>query len=693
MRSAQGTPHRRPDSGGPLSGQRSTERTLVLLGILLVLAGGILAYSNSLSGGFFFDDHVSIVENQNIRDLWPLARVVNAPPDQPIAGRPLVAVTLAFNYAISGLDVWSYHLFNLAAHLLAGLLLFEILRRTLSLGPGRHRFSRRAVPLSAAAAFLWTIHPLQTESVTYIVQRAEAMVGFFYLLTIYGLIRGTTAAGARPRRAWLVAGVISCALGMLTKEVMITAPIIAFLYDRIFLSSSFREVVRKRGWFHAGLAATWSILLVIIASAPRGGTTGFDMAGLGPMEYARSQFGVILHYLRLSFWPHPLVLDYGWKVARSASEIALPAAAILVLLLATLQALRRRPALGFIGVWFFAILAPTSSIIPIQDLCFEHRMYLPLAAVITLAVLGAYAAGGAVLRRLGRGSSRSLGWGLGICLVLGSGALLGAHTHARNRDYHDEVSFCRREAILRPDNWRTHRNLGMALVRVGRLAESIPLFEKSIALRPNNAIAHCNLGNSLALLGRPEDAMSHYKEAIRLKPAYAEAYANQGRLLAEQGQRVEAVESYERALQIRPDLFDARLFAAHLLASLGRDEAALRHYRSAVSLRPAHIGARNGLAWLLATSPIDAIRDGRQAVALAEAFCAETGFQDPSLLDTLAAACAESGRFEDAARWQGEAIRRARSADPPRGDLDDLAARLALYQGGRPFRRGTGSPS
>ncbi len=169
-------------------------------------------------------------------------------------------------------------------------------------------------------------------------------------------------------------------------------PFLVLLYDRVFLASSLREVFRKRWGLYLGMALT-SVILVSMIEASL--TRGFGTMGKVPTvgEYARTQFGVVVHYLRLSFWPAPLCLDYGWPVAKSAWEIIPPAVAISVLFLTTCVALWRWPRWGFLGACFFLTLAPSSSLLPIPDLAFEHRMYVPLAPLVAAVVLGGYAAG------------------------------------------------------------------------------------------------------------------------------------------------------------------------------------------------------------------------------------------------------------------------------------------------------------
>ncbi|HEX7598176.1 MAG TPA: hypothetical protein VF518_08170, partial [Polyangia bacterium] len=302
----------------------------------LLVAAIVAAYANSFHGPFLFDDVPSIIENQSIRSLGSL-QVLAAPPDAiTTAGRPVVNLSLAINYAIGGLAVEGYHVVNLALHILAALALFALVRRTLLLPTLSAQFGAAATGLALAVALLWAVHPLQTESVTYVVQRAEAIVGLFYLLTLYCFLRGATADRGR---AWYAAAVGACALGMASKEVMVSAPLVTVLFDRTFLAGSFRESLRRRWRLWLAMAATWALLALLHhLSRNRGGSAGFGL-GMTAWAYARTQFGCIMHYLRLTVWPTPLVLDYGYPIARTAAEIVPYALGVFVLIAATVAGL------------------------------------------------------------------------------------------------------------------------------------------------------------------------------------------------------------------------------------------------------------------------------------------------------------------------------------------------------------------
>src|SRR5262245_19359527 len=199
---------------------------------------------------------MEVIEDVSIRTLWPPWEAMFSAGN---VARPLVGLSLAISYAMSGLEVWSYHLFSVCVHVLASLALYGVVRRTLETPQMAERFGSASKGLALAVSILWLVHPLQTESVTYIVQRAEAMVALFYLVTLYCVIRGTTSSS--PWR-WYCAAIACSAAGMSTKPVMATAPLLILAWDAIFSSESVTQILKRRGAVYAGLAMTWIIVVV-----------------------------------------------------------------------------------------------------------------------------------------------------------------------------------------------------------------------------------------------------------------------------------------------------------------------------------------------------------------------------------------------------------------------------------------------
>jgi tetratricopeptide (TPR) repeat protein len=589
------------------------------LPVLVVLAG-VVAYCNSFSGAFVFDDQSHIVEDTRIRHLQPIWDLVSD------ARRPVVKLSLAVNYALDGLNVWGYHVFNLAVHILAGLTLFGVVRRTLLRRGLRDRYGPVSAWLATVVAVIWVVHPLQTQSVTYIIQRGEALMGLFYLLTLYCVIRGVDSARAH---IWYGLAVVACALGMGSKAVMVTAPVLVLLYDRTFLSSSFAELARRRWGLYLGLAATWGTLAVfgvaqgVLDPTPRyAAGVGFAFKGIMPLEYALTQPGVILHYLKLSLWPVGLCIDYDWPIAKTVAATAVPGCVLVILLAATVWALVRRPWLGFAGAWFFVVLAPTSSFVPVKDVVFEHRMYLPLAAVVVLVVTGAYEVLGYFIRRLSLPSgSQRAATAVPVVAVV---TLLCWATIARNRDYRSEADLWKSVVAVRPNNARAHTNIGLALIQEGKIPEGMTALNRALELDPTNANAHNGYGIAFAKLGRIDEALEAFNEALRIRWRFAEARFNLGKAFAARGQLEEAVEQYRIVIDWHTPLKQTRLYVdlslnlGTALYALGRVDEAIEAFREAVQSDPEHAAAREnlGTALLDKGKAGEAIRWFRRALLL-----------------------------------------------------------------------------
>ena len=604
---------------------------------LLVIAAGLLAYHNSFTGPFIFDDTGSIQQNPTIRHLWPIWQSLSPPRwgGLTVEGRPLINLSLAVNYAIGGTEVWGYHALNLAIHILAGLTLLGIVRRTLLQPRLRERFGAVANELALAVAVLWTVHPLQTESVTYIIQRAESIMGLFYLLTLYCFIRG--AESPRPR-VWYGLCLSACALGMASKEVMASAPLLVMLYDRAFVSGSSREAWRRRGPLYAGLASTWILFGYLVFFHGSFGTAVINAksGGVTWWAYLLTEPGVILHYLRLSAWPHPLCFDYfGWPTAGTGLSILLPGLVIAILLGATAWTCKTNSVWGLLGAWFFLILAPSSSFIPTDSPAFEHRMYLALAAVVVLVVMGIHALAG---RRT-----------VIVMAVLAVG--LGLVTVQRNQDYRSEIAIWADTVAKRPENSRGRCNLGVALVRAGRVEEAIGHLEQALRINPDGAEVHCDLGFALAQAGRIPEAITQYEQALRIKPDYAKAHSDLGVALAQVGRIPEAIEHLERALRIKPDYAEAHCNLGVALAQAGRIPEAIEHLERALRIEPDNAEAHNNLGNVLRQSGKieEAIAHYEQALRI------EPDYAEAH--HNLGVASAQAGRMPEAIEHLERALR------------------------------------
>lgn len=575
----------RPHPWGALSGWPAG-----LVAALVIIAAGYAAYRAGLGAPFVFDDLSAVRDNASIRHLWPLGGPLALEPQtggSGADGRPLVNLSLAVNYALGGLEVGGYRFFNLAAHLGAALVLLALVRRTLLLPAGG--FSEgRARAVAAAAALLWTLHPLQTESLMQVQNRSEILAALCFFLTLYAMARG--AAGPRSG-GWYALAVLACLAGMACKELMVSAPLVALLYDRTFLTGTFREAWRRRGPLYLALGATWGLLaLLVVSQGGRSGTAGFGL-GVSSWDYLLTQCYALVIYLKLAVWPHPLVFDYGQSIIRRWTEVWPQALLLLALAGGTVWALRRRPWLGFLGFVFFAALAPSSSVVPVvTQTMAEHRMYLPLAPLLVLAALGL-----AALPRAG--------WPLLALAALGCGLL----TSRRVVVYQDEITLWSDTIARRPGSAAAHNNLGTELLNhPGRLDEAIAHFEAAVRLKPEFAEAHYNLGTALLRApGRLDDAIASFRTVLRLKPDSALAWHNLGNALVRvPGAHDAAITCFRAAIRLEPGFAEAhRDLGVALAAVPGRLPEAIACYETALRLWPGYAAAENSLGNALLQNP------------------------------------------------------------------------------------------
>lgn len=303
----------------------------ILIAALLVVAA-VLAYANTFRVPFLLDDASAI---QNNRSLTPPLRwqsVLAAADAGTATGRPLLNASFALNRAMGGESVVGYHAVNLSLHVLSTLALYGLVRRTLLLKGLRDGFSLGAEHIAGLAALLWTVHPLLTEAVTYISERAESMAAFFYLVTLYAFVRAvpgespsrTESAAERRPRGWLLVSLISCLCGMATKEVMVTAPVLVLLYDRTFISGSFLAALRSRRGYYCGLASSWVLLGVLLFAHPLAGRSVGYGFGVSATACLLTEAKAVATYARLVAWPHPSFLTMAGNPGRATPGVSCP---------------------------------------------------------------------------------------------------------------------------------------------------------------------------------------------------------------------------------------------------------------------------------------------------------------------------------------------------------------------------------
>lgn len=610
----------------------------VLLAAALLSVAVVLAYSNTFHASFVFDDIPYIEENTVIRELgnfWP-----------PSGTRYFTYLSFALNYHFGGLEVFGYHVVNTAIHIVNSVLVFIIVSLTLRTPAAAASTLARsggAVPAGFALAIftsaLFALHPVQTESVTYLTQRFASLTAMFYLLSV-ALYAGWRLTSPRLSvRPLYVLAIVAAAVAQMTKEIAFTLPFAVILYELVFFSgANDGPGPRKR----AGYLFPFLLLLAIIPvnlffpHQPSGGEETIEemvrrlqvteLETLSRYEYLVTQFRVLVTYLRLLVLPVGQNLDYDYPrytsffapaVLASFAFLAAVFAGAVYTLARSVKSRALPGMLASFGVlWFFMTISIESSIIPIADVIFEHRLYLPSFGLF----LAAGAGGAALWQRVVPGT-RTVGFLLVITLVCS--AVFGAATYKRNFVWQDQFTLY--DDILRksPEKPRVHYDLGNIYYKAGRLDEAIESYRLALALDPEYANAlnmlgvayrdlgmveravgplaeaarlkpyrarfHNDVGYAYYLAGDIDHAIAALKEAIERRPAMSEAHNNLGLAYAAKGLMGEAIDEFTRAVGHKPENAAAHYNLADALAGAGRYGEAADHYRRFIETAPEHL--------------------------------------------------------------------------------------------------------
>lgn len=581
-----------PDSAPHPSAEPELSWAIRCAGAFLVLTAFVVFW-NGLPGVFIADDHILEQPISFAQTVWPLRQTVAIPG---IGGRPVLSLSFALNRIIAPAQPWHFRIVNIAIHAAAGLLLFGLVRRAIGHYakqvameterpiPSEVANPRFAIGFAFAVALLWLVHPLQTASVTYIMQRAESLTGLLLLLTLYAAVRRFDGGGP----FWTLLAVAACILGMGVKQTMFAAPALVLLYDYTFVAGGFSRALRTRPGLYAGLSLSWALLAALIVVCQLNDPHP-EFGARNPWPYALSQPGVILYYLRLAFWPDPIVALYAWPYAKTAVQIVPPLLAVGVLAGLTLWGLWRRSWIGFVGAWLFLILAPSSSFAALEQLIQCHRMYLPLAAVSVLTVVAVCVMLGWIVRRTG-GETH---WIQVVAVVLLAcvAAWLAWGAMRRNLVYRNELAFWQDNVARQPESRAALSALGSEYSIRNLTTEAEASFRRALEVddSPMPVDVYYNLGLLTLRGGRFDEALSHFRAAHDLRPYHAGTVEKIGATLAAQGKFPAAVEQLDKALNMLPDAAVAA--AAHnnlgaIRSHQGRLQQAAAHYRLAIELQP-----------------------------------------------------------------------------------------------------------
>lgn len=663
-----------------------------------------ILYGNSLETPFLLDD-------QYLHSREPAMRSPAAALSSPLPRR-LGMLSFALNYHWHGLWFPGYHVVNLAIHGLAATFLFGLLRGTLARCVGRadSAASERVDLWAGLIALVWLIHPLQTGSVTYVIQRFESLMGLFVLISLYAVMRAANVAAVAssegretpeaqedppppsaclPRPAWRAAGMR--AAGMLaagiqaatwraatwraatwraagwqaaavaaafaasaTKEVAVVLPLLALAYDRVYWAGSWAELARKRVWLHAGLLS--AALSVVYHSSPAlsgaiESSAGFNVPGMTWWQYLRSQPEVLLRYLWLAVWPGDLCFDYNWPVANSFWRIYPAGLMVVGLLSAAAWLMMKAPRIGFLGIAFFTLLAPTSSFMPLMDLAFEHRMYLPLAPLLAALAL---ALEQLLERWLPCPTRRRAALVVGAAIVCSA---LGTRTFLRNRDYADPLRMWESVVEANPNGSRGHLMYALQLTAIGRLEEAETHYRRSLELRKDMPEALVGMGYVRMKQGKFDEAERLFRLGVEHPRTNHVAHFNLGKLRERQARLSHALDHYRWSVAAQADYIQAWESMASVAGKLGKTRVEIEALRHVRSINPHASEPSIRLARLLLRADEREGGDPAEALQVAGSWVGRRGVEQRAVLECVAAAQLATGQLEAARATADQALR------------------------------------
>jgi tetratricopeptide (TPR) repeat protein len=557
------------------------------LSCLLICVAGMLVYSNTFQSSFHFDDQTSILHNVAIRNLSDLKTIFSFSPS-----RFVTYLSFGLNYTAGGVDVIGYHIANLAIHLLAALMVWLLARQVLRMSTMRQSGIAKAaslVPLLAGLIFV--AHPVQTQAVTYIAQRAALLATLFYLLSLYLYGEGRRRQIANTSIG-VIAGCYAAAftaavLGALSKETVLSLPFAVVLYEIFF----FREA-RKTNWVIIGLAS--AVVLVIPLFLLSRGLISLTVTGALPAaQYLLTQPRVWLTYLRLLILPVNQNLDYDFALSRTLLDVSTlsSVAALAGIAFAGFKFFRTSRILSFSIFWFIITLLPESSFLPLPDVIYEHRLYLPMAG-ISLFVASA-------LQHI------THKWGTGgvAALVIGIVGALGLTAFERNKIWSNEVTLWQDVIKKSPGKARGYLNLGHAYDDLEMYKQAQAYYDMAQAIDPGYADTYASRANMLVHQGLADAAIAECNRALGLSSGFglqlSRIYFNRGTAYLFKNLPDSAYADLCKALSYDPDLEQAYFNRAIVLARRSEFQKAIDDYSRSLALEPKKSNTFNNRGVLL----------------------------------------------------------------------------------------------
>jgi tetratricopeptide (TPR) repeat protein len=676
-------PRKLPHVGHRLS--RTVAVYLLLIGISLAV------FSQTIHHDFVnFDDDLYVYNAPAIKAGLTLQGIAAAFTSQHARNwHPLTTISHMLDCQLYGLSAGGHHATNVVLHTIAVLLLFHVLRKMTG-----------AFWKSAILAALFAIHPLHVESVGWVSERKDVLSAVFFFLMLDAYVRYVRAASITR---YLVVTALFVA-GLMSKPMLVTAPIILFLLDYWPLRR-FDQTVSTTGKGKGPQPSNQRRLLqrlflekipLLMLSAGAGIVTFVlqkrAAGSIPPLPFFWRMENAVMNYVIYAWktvWPTRLAVFYPHPNDSWATwQVVVATVALLAVSWAAIVWRDKRPYLFTGWFWYLVMLVPVIGLVQVGEQGHADRYsYLPSIGVFLIAVwtIGDIAAVRQL--RLWRGVAAA-----GAVAIV---AALACTAFSQTSYWRNSGTLWTHALAVTTDNDVAHNNLGYLCVDRGELDNAMSHFEAASKIRSRKSDPHynlgtafveMNLGDAFARKGQPDEAMAHFEEAIKLQPDYAEAYYNRGNVLFAKGRTDEAIVDFEKALQIQPTDADAHTGLGNALLRKGSPKEAIAHYKEAIALAPQDPHSRSNLAWVLATSSDPSMRDGAKAVELAQQAVSLSGNRELLFFRTLAAAYAETGRFSDAIAviQQAIAIARMQGNTTLTGLLE---GDVLLYRGQIPLRR------
>jgi hypothetical protein len=562
-------------------------RNYEVLQIALLAIVVILIYADTLTTPFILDDIHNIRDNSHIRmTSLSLNNLLRAAFQSPAASRPIANISFALNYYFSGLNLVGFHLINILIHIFAGIFLYFFVKATLKTPVLRAQFEKCGwVPFFTA--FIWLVHPLQTQSVAYLVQRMNSLAAMFFILSMLFFVKFRLASGTRSKRSLLAGCILAGLLALCTKPIAATLPVFIILYDWYFFQDLSFKWGKKHFLVLGGILLLFiSVSLIYLGDDPIVRIlSDYRHRDFTLFQRVLTQFRVVIFYIGLLLWPQPsrLNLDHDFALSHSLTDpvtTLISMVTIIALIVLAILTAKREPILSYAILWYFGNLVIESSVIGLE-LVFEHRNYLPSMFVILAMVTLVFR----YVKPIWPGV-------IFLCVV---GTLFALWTFERNKIWADELLLYQDCAEKSPAKARPHNNLGAILLRRGRLQEAVDEFQTALSLKPDYADAHYNLGIAMAKQGNLTDGISHFSETLRLQPRNVKALNNMAATLVLKERYPEAIDYLKRALLINPEQDDLHSNLGIIMKKQGDLDEARHHFYRALQINPANKSAPHHL--------------------------------------------------------------------------------------------------